>query len=641
MLGAVARQNVISFKTPVQMFSWLKMSSNDSNVCKEGDNIEFNSDPEDEDNEAEHIHFGIVRKISNKTNQITIKLTNNQICSYFLDEITITMKNDQVMMKRSVYKAKPCICGADLTKVKVSQCYGGAGVQCDGCGSSIDGSLLIYHCTHQRKDVHEFGFDLCQTCGDALESISTLPTSKAYASQFLVISNALRTRSQWSSPFKWQQLCYFVHGSPRKRISLKTWSSSFHSISDYLHMMRNRREKQSYIKFNKKSISFDQSHNLLGNAKKDQYEGTLNHGDNKSISSFPALIANRNDNAFTHHIGFKKAMNVYQNNDKDIRNLRQSESNKWSVVGLIDPDKHLSTLDHSLNDELNHIVDVDSQILNYHHWIPSVFQVNSDLTECTLLSEIPNLDPYKYSKTLYRFIERLFLHQVPQLENVTNYKLRNVPLQVIIKAQDYQMFDCQEDDAYVGGIHKEGLYENIGAVALYYYHVDEGISGGELEVSSVINVEASESYYGVTELQSTRIAVKEGTSLVFSNELCYHRVCTLYGTGSRKILAFFLIAPGLTVNIPIDARFVVVNWEHHAKFILLKWLEEWDEGYDWILDIVCAYVVGDKAYVEKAIEMYNKCRRAYHHEITYHKMEITSTGRRRYVRTRRHRCNRD
>eukprot|EP01083_Nonionella_stella_P297836 1011193_1 len=528
-----------------------------------------------------------------------------------------------------------CICGADLVTVQVNQCYDGSGVECDACGSSIDGSLHIYHCTHKRDDIHEFGFDLCQTCGDTVAS--TLPTSANYDGQFLVVSNELSAnRYNMSSPFKWQKLCYFLHGTPRNT----DWFHHTNAVnpSSISHYITSKNVvKQSYIEFNHKSISLDLYN--TSHDKEDQYQGNINHGHRSSISSFPALIAERKDNAFTHHVEFKKAMNVYQNNDKDIRNLRQSKT--WSVVGLIDPDKHLSTLDHSLNDELNQSVHVDGHILNYHHWIPSVFQVNSELTECRLLSQIPNLDPYKYSKTLYRLIERLFLHQVPQLENVTNYKLRNVPLQVIIKAQDYQMFDCQEDDAYVGGIHKEGLYENIGAVALYYYHVDEGISGGELEVSSVINVEASESYYGVTELQSTRIAVKEGTSLVFSNELCYHRVCTLYGTGSRKILAFFLIAPGLTVNIPIDARFVVVNWEHHAKFILLKWLEEWDEGYDWILDIVCAYVVGDKAYVEKAIEMYNKCRRAYHHEITYHKMEITSTGRRRYVRTRRHRCNRD
>eukprot|EP01083_Nonionella_stella_P318819 1167306_1 len=329
-------------------------------------------------------------------------------------------------------------------------------------------------------------------------------------------------------------------------------------------------------------------------------------------------------------------MNVYQNNDKDIRNLRQSKT--WSVVGLIDPDKHLSTLDHSLNDELNQSVHVDGHILNYHHWIPSVFQVNSELTECRLLSQIPNLDPYKYSKTLYRLIERLFLHQVPQLENVTNYNLRNVPLRVIVKSQDYQLFDCSESDAYVGGIHKEGLYENITAVALYYYHVDEGIIGGELEVSSVIDVEEDETYSGVTELKETNIEVKEGTSLVFSNDLCYHRVCKLYGTGSRKILAFFLIAP---VQITIDARFVVVNWQYHAKCMLLKWLREFNEGYDWVLDIVCEYVVGDKKYVQKAREMYKKCRTAYHHEITYHKVQITSTGTRKYERRRRHRCNMD
>merc|ERR1740123_2783559 len=124
--------------------------------------------------------------------------------------------------------------------------------------------------------------------------------------------------------------------------------------------------------------------------------------------------------------------------------------------------------------------------VNYHHWIPSVFQVNGKATRCKLLSEIPNLDPYRYGNTLYPLITELFLHQIPQFENVLNLNLRDIPLKVIVKAQDYQLTDCKEEDSYLGNLHKEGLYEDIAAVGLYYYQIDDGVKGGELELSSTI-----------------------------------------------------------------------------------------------------------------------------------------------------------
>merc|ERR1712130_299499 len=233
---------------------------------------------------------------------------------------------------------------------------------------------------------------------------------------------------------------------------------------------------------------------------------------------------------------------------------------KWRVMGVIDPNKHLSTLDHSVNIEVLEeeftrrgvlfndyeysavqymtgmsaydgyetsdtdsfpeprcsdselesysseseeydtrrvnftITDPFSQldVVNYHHWIPSVFRVNKEGTKCELLSEIPNLDPYECGDTLYPLIEELFLYQLPQFENVLDLNLRGVPLRVIVKAQDYQLDDCKEQDYYLGNFHKEGLYEDIMAVGLYYYHIDEDIKGGELQLSSLIETEVTE-----------------------------------------------------------------------------------------------------------------------------------------------------
>ena len=74
-------------------------------------------------------------------------------------------------------------------------------------------------------------------------------------------------------------------------------------------------------------------------------------------------------------------------------------------------------------------------------------------------------------------IAELFLHQLPSFENVLGFNLRDIPLRVIVKSQDYQLDDCSKKDFYLGNLHKEGLFEEIAAVGLYYYQIDDGIKG--------------------------------------------------------------------------------------------------------------------------------------------------------------------
>ena len=72
-----------------------------------------------------------------------------------------------------------------------------------------------------------------------------------------------------------------------------------------------------------------------------------------------------------------------QNESDDILEINMAEKanvgkKKWKVIGLIDPNVHLSTLDHSVN--LHSMQEMGSEyfdVVNYHHWIPTVFKVNS------------------------------------------------------------------------------------------------------------------------------------------------------------------------------------------------------------------------------------------------------------------------
>merc|ERR1719361_1156961 len=240
-----------------------------------------------------------------------------------------------------------------------------------------------------------------------------------------------------------------------------------------------------------------------------------------AISTYPAKIAHIKEDKlrFPKHDELQRAMNDYQQENMDdimSINMMEKEQGNWNVVGLIDPNKHLSTLDHSVNIEQisSNLSKISSGPLNYHQWIPSVFQVNEDGTDCQLMSEIPQLDPYQF-EDCYQLITELFLYQLPQFENILGENLRGIPLKVVVRAQDYQLSDCEIEDCFLGNFHKEGLYEDIAAVGLYYYQIDEGIKGGELELSSLIIVEDNHRVRGRTELKDIRVSVKEGTSLVF------------------------------------------------------------------------------------------------------------------------------
>jgi len=145
------------------------------------------------------------------------------------------------------------------------------------------------------------------------------------------------------------------------------------------------------------------------------------------------------------------------------------------------------------------------------------------------------------------------------------------------------------------------------AVGLYYYHIDEGVKGGEIELSSLIALNEDE-----TSVPSKAIGIDvvEGTSLVFHNALCYHRVRELHGTGSRKIISFFLLHPDAPNRI--DASNVVVNWDRRARdFVESCFIEMEEYEHSWLIGLVLEYVVGDREYIAKAADQHEKCRLAF------------------------------
>merc|ERR1712217_294144 len=109
------------------------------------------------------------------------------------------------------------------------------------------------------------------------------------------------------------------------------------------------------------------------------------------------------------------------------------------------------------------------------------------------------------------------------------------------------------------------------------------------------------------ELTHSEVKLSEGTSLVFSNDYCYHRVRRLYGNGSRKIIAFFLLRDS-SVH-PFDARNVAVNAKHHATYFVVQTLREMDQyGHSWLIELIQQYVVGDREYIAKAMDANRESR---------------------------------
>jgi len=397
------------------------------------------------------------------------------------------------------------------------------------------------------------------------------------------------------------------------------------ALSNFLQHPTKRQILRDFIRFNKAQsaeLSEDSSSDSDSDGDSDDSSMMLKTAQDRHIvRSFPTLLAHKQKKAFSKRRQLRLAMNLYQKQSRDDiveMNHFEKKQGKWNVLGLVDPNKHLSTLDHSLNlkswasPRLGLSPKMD--IVNYHHWIPSVFRSNAEGTDCQLLSEIPNLDPYRYGDTVYPLITDLFLHQLPQFENVLGLDLRNRALKVVVKVQDYSIgfSDCnlskEEDSSFVGNFHKEGLHEDIAAVGLYYYHVDEGIKGGELEISSLIGGKR-----GGSRLQKCSVRISEGLSLVFSNDLCYHKVCKLHGNGSRKMIAFFLLRDG--ANHSLSAQDVVVNWEYHSKHFVesnLRQILSADEygaqGNEWMIQLIQKYVVGDRKYVERAMDINRRCR---------------------------------
>jgi len=90
-----------------------------------------------------------------------------------------------------------------------------------------------------------------------------------------------------------------------------------------------------------------------------------------------------------------------------------------------------------------------------------------------------------------------------------------------------------EKETYVGMWHEDGMNENIVAVVLYYYRASECLEGGNMEIASKQTAVIGFGNWGggiptperyLEQLTRTKVPIKEGMMMVFSNYAAVHWV---------------------------------------------------------------------------------------------------------------------
>ena len=273
-------------------------------------------------------------------------------------------------------------------------------------------------------------------------------------------------------------------------------------------------------------------------------------------------------------------------------------------------------------------------------WIPTAFKLKPESKEVVLASpEVVNLDVTRYP-LLRDAICELLTATLPLFEDVLRFPIREQceMIECVVKAQDYCL--PAGGMCYMGKLHREGVGEQIVAVAIHYPRIDAHCQGGEL------NLMCLDSKYGQHTVKTT---IREGDTIVFSNEM-YHQLSAIKNTGDseahRTIIAFFLTHPLLmqTEYVPSNGR--GDGWRHANQYYRALaagnvWLRECFAGIDldfsWCVTLIVQYCAGDDRAIHGRRRRFRMSRSSKGVHIPGPARRFHA-GRRPY---RRHACNLD
>ncbi|CAE6961660.1 clpB2 [Symbiodinium sp. CCMP2592] len=245
-------------------------------------------------------------------------------------------------------------------------------------------------------------------------------------------------------------------------------------------------------------------------------------------------------------------------------------------------------------------------------WIPTVLAPapEAGLRLASEVSGIPWMGPRTVCNPLYQRLGELltamrplFARLAPQdgSSEAALHQRLDATSKVLIKAQVYEVHSCEE---ILGELHREGIKrDQIQMVGLYYPIVDEGLAGGDLEITVVLTGGCGSQYP-----KSKTIAVQAGTAIVFDNHTVYHRMTALRAAsassgqrGRRLVVAFFVLQGG---EVP-GTDCISVNYADKARVLVRRTLRKLPKHVQFSIE---QFLTGGTSYARQRFESSRRAR---------------------------------
>ncbi|CAF3335477.1 unnamed protein product [Rotaria sp. Silwood2] len=212
------------------------------------------------------------------------------------------------------------------------------------------------------------------------------------------------------------------------------------------------------------------------------------------------------------------------------------------------------------------------KLRNTYQWLPSEFIIdkNGKVDIKTPIHHIPVLPEYRETYSDIAHIFHAMLPLFEQLKLIKMYNNEEQRLQVIVKAQSYNL---KAGMKYSGRWHTEGKTENIVAAGVYYLHIDDQLEGGTLKFRPKYG---PQNWYEGVEIDHRISSIQTGTAIVFSNSIPHRfqqiRNLTSDDGRRRTFLNFFIVDP--EQQIPMKSNNVL----RAPKDIIIEILHQWNNG---------------------------------------------------------------
>ena len=216
----------------------------------------------------------------------------------------------------------------------------------------------------------------------------------------------------------------------------------------------------------------------------------------------------------------------------------------------------------------NYILNILDPLLNMNlqkgFMIPTRVEIN-DKGKSKILYDINNL-PMKLYPSLYNILSKIFDQFIPLFEQLLSCYLKNCIIDVIFQIQYYFI---HPNTSYNGPYHREGfkIGEYIDAGGIYYFYKTPNVFTKdifEIKSKNAWNSFSTRRRYDpgtrryalYDNNKATQVEIKQGTCIVFENNIINHRLKTLVNENKngiiskRGVLNFFL--PKIQINSTIS-----------------------------------------------------------------------------------------